>query len=664
MSQRIVRLGCDSLPPTPEALNGVDQMIVSSDCLVSDAAGLQAVRGWLHGGGRAWVMLDRVSPDTAARLLGTDVPCTIVDRVGLTEWQFDKGTGSPAGGELPQVMEMPSEFAGTAPKRFEGRLGLFEEPVDMVRTLAPDMNPAYTVNGWPAAFWRRCGRGQVLFTTLAPRGWVNQRPIDKEKIGSTNPADLYAASEPLRMLMAEFLRPYDPPTLLPADFQAYLAGRIGYRIVGRGTVVTILSMFCLGLLVVAAWLSRRGQLAHLGWLGPVTALSAALVLVALGTASRHAVPPTVTEVQLLEVTPYANDTPATGMLTLYQQDESPASLGAARGGTLLPDLKGLAGAAHRMVWTDLDRWHWEHLTLPAGLHSARFEATARLEPAPAASVTFDAKGAVGHVELGPLQRPGDAIIALPSRRNLAVKFSGRDGKFTAGPAEQFSVGQYMASSVFSDEQRRRRTVYQRLLERRNWPRYPMRPMLLTWADRLDLGFTFADEMQHSGSALVTIPLSIERPAPGTRVLIPSPFLTYHSVFVDGGSAVLYDPKHNEWVSARLTPGKALLRFQVPTSLLPLQVDKAAVTIDLQAQTRPLEIFARKGQQLKTLAKRQSPVGRLRIELDARELLQPDEGGGVYLGVAIGEAIKLPGETKAASEWKINELQLELAGRTP
>lgn len=660
--------------PTVESLQGLDQLIVSSDRPAADAAGLHAIRSWLHGGGRLWVMLDRTSPATVSLLLGEDFPCTVVDRVGLTEWQFRqerRATGPDDEGFFP--LERPKAQTDKDAARFAGQVETFEPPVEMVRILAPGVKTVHSINGWPVSFWRPSGRGQVLFTTLGPRGWVKPRARDdKERLNSQNPIVApFQESEPLRQLAAHFLLPYEKPTLPPQEFAQVLSDQIGYRIVGRGNVLAVLSTFCLGLAAAAGWLVARGrtaQLAHLGWIGPTGALMAAVLLVALGFLSRSAVPATVAELQLVEAAPGALDAPVSGLLALYNQEASSAPLGAEQGGIFLPDAKGQVGVTHRMVWTDLDRWHVENLSLAGGqVHAAPFATSARLDRPLSARVTFGPDGVLGQVALGPFQNAGDAVLALPSRRNFAVRFAlggGADGAFTAGPGDQLAPDQFLAALVLSAEQRRRQAVYQRLLNRRSWPRYPMRPMFFTWADPLDLGFTFAAGAHRAGSALVAIPLAIERPTAGTQVLIPGPFLTYHSVTLRGSLAALYDPKHNEWVSSMRAPAKTRLRFQIPPELLPLHVERATLTVDINAQARPFEVFAGQDEGLEVLPPTyHSPVGRLRIPIDRPNILQPDAAGGVYLGISVGAAEKLPGETSASSEWKIDDLQLELAGRT-
>jgi hypothetical protein len=351
----------------------------------------------------------------------------------------------------------------------------------------------------------------------------------------------------------------------------------------------------------------------------------------------------------------------TGLLALYNPGGPVAPLGAERGGVFLPAPEGQEGTTRRMVWTDLDHWHWENLTLAPGLHLLPFQAAAEIDQPLAARVTFGPEGVIGIAALGPLRDPGDALLALPSRRNLAVRFTGADGAFVAGPDDQLAPGQFLASGVLSDEQRHRQEVYRQLLDRRTGPRYPARPTFLTWAAPLDLGFALPAEARRTGAALAAIPLTTERPAPGTRVTIPGPFLPYQGVGRDGFS-LLYDPKNNEWVAARRTAARTLLRFQIPPELLPLRVERATLEVDVNAPGRPLEVLA--GEGATALATRHGPVGRLRFTIDRADVLQPDAEGGVYLGLAVGDPTGRPGATAPADEWQVNELQLELTGRVP
>src|SRR5690606_4351036 len=60
--KRMAYLRPDGLPPIVEAWAGVDQVVIAADSPVVGPAELLAMRRWLQGGGRLWVMLDQVDP--------------------------------------------------------------------------------------------------------------------------------------------------------------------------------------------------------------------------------------------------------------------------------------------------------------------------------------------------------------------------------------------------------------------------------------------------------------------------------------------------------------------------------------------------------------------------------------------------------------------------
>lgn len=706
---RLARFDGDTLPPTRESLDGLDELVVANDRPAADRAGVLALRNWLHAGGRLWVRLDRVSPATVSLLLGEDCPCTVVDRVGLTHWQivrerfvpdpdregFDHSSG-PLTAEEGRIGPSALADLGLKPDTksliVEGKIDDFEDPVEMVRVMAPDGSVVHTVNGWPASFWRRSGRGLVLFTTLGSRAWFRPRsknnPAPQEPL---NPVARFQVTQSLQDVAGPFLKPRTEPPLKAETFGPLLLEQVGYRILGRGFVLAILGGFCVGLAAAAWGLWRRGvSLALLGWAGPAAGLAAAILLIALGHQVREQIPPTAAAAQFVEIMPGAEDAPVTGLLGLYDLNGagSPPP-GSTRGGIFLPNFKGKEGATRRMVWTDMDSWHWENLALPPGLHLAPFESTVRISEPISARATFGPDGAIGRLDLGPLRNAADAILAFPFHRNLAVRFTGAAGGFTAGPGDQLARGQYLGADFLSSEQQRRQDIFKNLLERQSTPRYPARPTLLVWTDpldlgftfvegthprakrgkgtveHLDLGFTFPEETRQIGSALVTIPLTIDRPPPGTRLTIPAPFLSYRSLIRPELSLTpLYDSQRNEWLSYRTQPARTILRFQVPPELLPLRIDRAELEVDLNAQARPFEIFTQEGPKTEVLASQHSPVGKIRLVIDRPDALRLDASGGLYLGLAVGAAVRLPGVEQASSEWKINDLQLQLTGQIP
>ena len=142
-ADRVSRIPPGPLPPAEEAFDGTDHIIVACDRLADDAAGVRAMRHWLEQGGRVWVMLDRVRPETVAALLGDALDFEVVDHVGLTSIRIETQSLTPtppAPGERAE-----GEWKPPALQLDE------EQPVAFARVLLPaGERSKHTVEGWPA----------------------------------------------------------------------------------------------------------------------------------------------------------------------------------------------------------------------------------------------------------------------------------------------------------------------------------------------------------------------------------------------------------------------------------------------------------------------------------------------------------------------------------
>lgn len=635
LSPLVAILHEDFLPPVFESLDGLDQLVLAGDRLASDAAGLVAVRHWLHRGGRLWVMLDKVDPTTVELLLGNGFRCRIVDRVGLCR-------------VLIREVHERGEVSPHPPREFE-------EPVDLVRVLTTDVQVTHTVNGWPASFWQPVGKGEVLFTTLGARAWVRPRTASDPRRNMLLDEPASVADRPLAALGARLSQPRRAPILKPQQFEPYLAEQIGYRIVSRGSVIGVLGTFCVVLLGSWVWTAHKGQPQRMVWLGPVAAAACAAVLIGMGFRAREAARPTVAVAQLAEVEPGSDALVITGLAAIYNRQTSGAPLGAVRGGMFWPDMTGLGGTTRRMVRTDLDAWHWENLSLPAGVRTAPFEYATKISSPIEARAAFGPHGLTGSLTSGPFQGMADAIIATPSQMNLAVELDGKGG-FSAGVDNVLASGAFLGGALVSDEQRRRQLVYEQLLPGGPGSNYPHRPMFFAWASPLDMQFLFPPEARRGGSALLAVPLVIERSPPGTRVAIPSPLLPYRSVAGPRRQiSSAYNNTRHEWLELRVA-SQICLRFQVPREVLPIELDHAALTVRINAPSRSFELFGLSDGRPVTLATRNGPVGTLPpFRIDRADLLELDDQGGLLLGINVG------GDTADKSAWRIEQVQLTVTG---
>ena len=644
LSEYVRRVNPGPLPPTAEAFDGIDHFVVASGRLARDPDGLRALRRWLERGGKVWVMLDRIEPGgllpILGALLGEAVDFTVVDRVSLDHF----AVASVSAGEIP---------AGQPDQQHD-------RPVDFVRVLLPATEQVqHTVNGWPVWFSRQVGRGKLVFTTLGSRGWFLPRTPENWPTWFTwfkHDPTLPVPTSALEVLATAMQPPREESPFRTEAFRPLVAGEIGYVVIGRGTVGLVFGIFLLALLALRFVLKRFRRPELLGWLAPAAALVVACVFVALGESSRKAAPPTVAVAQFVDAVPGTGEVAIHGLLAVYRPDSGPAEAAAERGGLFELDLKGVEGPTRRLILSDRGAWHWENMSLPAGVLWAPFRYAAPTGAPLTAVARFGSGGLEGKLEAGPFTADlADAVLATPSGRNLALRL-GRDGTFRAGPADILPGGQFLPGAVLSDVQQQRQGLYRKFLAK---PGAALggRNVLLAWSRPVDTHFRFMPGVRTVGTALLLVPLQLERIAPGARALIPGPFVTCQRI-VRG-------------IPTRLTrEGRAAvvleLRFQLPPAVLPFEVERARLTVRIDAPSRRVSVSGRADGKAVEISRVESPLDPIRADIAKGRLLVLDDGGGLRLTLTVSDLLgggrAEAGASQREQKWTIEYVELEVTGR--
>jgi hypothetical protein len=639
--QRVER---GQIAPMAKAFDGIDHFILASNRIADDPTGMRALRHWLQQGGKVWVMLDRVYPKTVAPLLGDALDFELVDRVDLTHFQIQPHSEGERLSEppLPQAHDRPVEFARVLLPAHE-----------LIR---------HSVNGWPVWFTRKVGRGEVIFTTLGFRGWVRARTPRDNEPGSPFAADpsFPVPISPLDEIGMVLQPPPEKRTFGVESFQPMLTEEIGYSVIGRGTVIGTIGAFLLAGLALGFALRRSSRPELLGWLGPAAALGAAGVFLLLGEFSRRSVPPTVAVGQIVNAVPGKDEAAVRGLLAVYRPESGIVEAGADEGGFFELDMSGIEGQVRRLVLTDMDTWRWENLTLPAGVRAGSFHDSFRIGEPIRAVARFGPEGLEGKIT-GPCQELADALLSTPSGRNLSLHLR-PDGSFRAGNADILPKGDFLTGAVLSDRQQKRQAIYRAFLNR---PRTVGEPgastsggnVVLAWAKPLDLPFHLSSEARRVGSALVVVPLQLEKSAPATTVSIPGPLLTYQRILDAGPIRPVLESR--EAIDMHL-------RFQLPREVLPFQVERGRLTVKIDAPSRRVTIAGRENTRLVPLHSTDSPLDPMRVEITEPGLLRLDPDGGLHLNLTISDMIqreKARTSGQVTEKWTIDNLELEVSGRT-
>ncbi len=625
LSDHIDRLPPGILGPTEQSFDGIDHLIVASDDLTGDVAGMRAARRWLEQGGRAWVMLDRVDPDKVAELLGDGLDFQVVDRVELTSFRIDEAAGDAFHPPL-QVDE--------------------EQPVTFARVLLPaGERVKHSVNGWPVWFTRQVGRGKVVFTALGPRGWYQ-------------PKQPGAAREPTEAL-EEAAQELQPPPRTGAfsidDFRPMLIADIGYSAVGFWTVALVFGGFLLAALALGAvlWKSRRRE--WLGFIGPAAAFGAVGVFVALGEASRRSAPPTTATAQLVDADPGTGEAAVHGLMAVYWPNDGAVEAASEQGGFYEFAETGAKGQTRRFVQTDIDSWHWDEPWLSRDPRFAPFHAVIATETPITAVAHFGTDGLEGKLSSGPFHDAADAVLTPPNGRSLAVHLN-PDGTFRVGGGDVLPAEQYLAGAVLTDRRQRRQEVYRKYLKPPSTGRPDGPDVLLAWAEPTDLHLTPIPNARIVGDALLAIPLRLDRPAAGSDVTIPGPLLPYRQI-INNVSA--RPPKEGN------SDADMHLRFQLPASVLPLRVEQARLTAKINAPSRRVVIAGAADAAPVVVGSWDNPLDPIRVDIADEHLLRLDEDGGLHLNVSLKSANRDQDQNLFAApgsdKWSIEYLEVEIRG---
>ncbi len=608
-------------PAGEELLDGLDHLVISDDRIMTDAAGLGAIRRWVTGGGRLWIMADRVPPELLEALLGDEHALTVVDQVGITH---------------ARVVAAPGTSAASP---FERDL---DRPAPLVRVLADNIEPVFLVEGWPAAFWKSSGNGRILVTTLGADGWLRPRQPQDPNPNAVNGGSFktgFFPGEPLNKLAADFFTRRPPAALSPAVAEEQVRQMIGYTIPSRGLVLGTLLGFTGLLAASAVWLSRTGRLEWLGVATPVASVLACGLLLGAGMNAQSEIAEATTTVQYVQAVPGTDDIRMNGVAGVFTQGHgATAALSGTGGGWMLPEMSGIEGTTRRLVWTDLDRWSWENLTQKPGLRTIHTQASGRAATPVSASAGFLTGQLAGHVSLPTGLQPSDAILATPAGR-IGITLDG-DGQWTAD--EELGEGQYLSANVLSDEQQRRTRILSAMLQSTPTQTVPLVPTLYVWTQPWPVGLSYYGDPTVGGSALVSIPVHWQRPPAGTEFTIPRPLLTYREVTGpdDVRPSGFFDNRAGQWVE-RTGRTAGWVAFDLPHALLPLETRRVDVTFKVIGSMGRLELSGFQAGAVRSLKIWDNPVGTLTFSMENGSLMPIDPSGRLMFRVEAGVANTAP-----------------------
>ena len=606
------------LPPTHGALDELDQVVIAGNHLQKDTTGIVSLRRWIRNGGRVWIMLDVTSEALVNELLGDDSSHSIIDRVELNEFQFEMNS---------VLTEGPNTNGGDWSS---------ETPVEMVRVLTDSDDVVCRIDGWPAAFRERVGDGQVLFTTVGTLGWLNENGF---------------ASNALYQISREFFEPRNQPTDFQEAMIPILDEEIGYQIPSRRLAGIVLGLNVLVILVAGTWWARQRRLERLAILVPASAIITTVIMLTIGKQHASSVPSMVVTGQVVQVRNATDEADVSTVLAVYSQDAGDLGLVAAGGTLTMPVENEGPSDTQRVRIDDNGASRWFGSDQPPGvIRHLVSDSSVQLTRPISARGTFDADGFSGSVTGIESERFDDGVIVAFPSPPTAVMSSAQESGGSAGPTwdiraditSQLSPQQFVPGNMLSDDQRVRQEFLRGVFSSTSQTSteetsFGSKLSLLCWTDPLDLGVEFSDRFDRNGTALVSVPIQIERPAAGSDFAIPATFIGTDLFDTGRGISTVYNPRTGKWIDESNNPKETELLFRFPDSLSSMTLKRVNVKLKMNAPSRKLIIKTLVDGKPEMIYEEKDPTGLVQFTIDREDALGLHEQGGLWMSVEVTES---------------------------
>lgn len=610
-----------SAPADAASIAALD-MITLSDPAGFTAAQAKAIRHWVNAGGRLWIMLDETGPELPASILGEDWRVTTLGRVELSRYEI-RGHGDS------HAME-------------------HDYPTQFVMTHAgPGVEVLMEAEGYPAAMRWAVGEGQVMVTTLAPQGWLDDKGAPSVAMEFIKP---FVPNPQARRTTSAERAERDIAHLMPQ-----VSAQVGYRVPSRAVVGGVLAVFLMGVLVTGLWMLSRGRMEWTAPLAVVMAFVASGVMVTFGWVVLRQTPGVMGSTTRTILEPAADTASLAGMLTAYRRPGSPRTDTLVyHGPPPVPSGKLFTGGA-RLIKIDRDVWSLENINLAPG-EAHTFPVAGAVEVTPArvvGSLTEDA------VELRWMGDPGgtlEDLLFVTGRGRLAVRSMG-DGKLRAAFSDVLPAGQFIQSGVLSQQQMEHAAVYAQLLED---GREIERPMLIGWRDQAPIRVEALDDTEARHADLLMVPVQFDRPEPGQTLRVPSALMSMSSYRNPrlGVSSTAYDAANGVWLPNLSGPQTVMMRYTLPANFRAMQPQRIDVRITLTSPGRPYEVVTVAGGKLHVAYTGSDASGQFEVQIDDPSMLEITPDGEVLVGVRVmaGPA------TQENRAWTLSRLDVDVIGR--
>ncbi|MCA9127613.1 MAG: hypothetical protein KDB22_11030 [Planctomycetales bacterium] len=623
------------LPLNQADYSVLDLLIVSEEKVLHDAATIEAIKQFLTNGGHAWIMLDKIDSSLLRGLYGTGQSCETLDELQLNEFTVS--------------------VTGTSARlSAEDRTCVFDDPVIMKRVVQSGGRVSHSIDGWPAAIWMDIGYGKLLLTTLDSFAWIKPRTEQlsfDQRFQSAFTARVWASELGAEINEKRAARPLEEEV----DYAMQL---IGNPVVPRSWVAAALSGFCLLLLAAGAWRIFAGDLSWLGVVAPALAVVVGLMLVFAASWVRRDIPESVSRLQVIEITEDGR--------TALTREQAAVYLASSRSMELQSHVDGLAEAdekissgIRRQTLVDFQDWELTNQDWPPGAWQYKSHYATPTEGL-TVRAHFTAEGLKLRLPTGlPSQLEdvvlryvaGDALLCAPDADGLLA-----DDSLAAG-GERWITG-----SLISDEQQRRLQIFQQYFQSIDRSK-PLTKRVFGWTAAWDQGPEWNVDLQHNGSALVSLPVKLSRPDVGQSVFIPHGMIQLRRDQDDSSQTFAFNDSTGEWERELTVGANAKLEFVLPAEVIPMEPEELLLALDITAPHRIVRLLAVVDDEPVELVRLVNPSLPWSATINEPAILRALRDGVLPVLLEVSERTDVSGSSPTTSvvAWQVNHLRLSVRG---
>lgn len=623
-----------SVPLNQADWAGLDLFVISDPNVLVDGAFVESLRRYVASGGRLWIMLDLVPCKLVRPLLGVNQQCEEIDRVELNDFVVN-----PIG-TIVQHAE-------------QERRVVSETDLLMVRVLQEGGRVRFDVEGWPAAIEMNVGYGQILLTTLDSRAWIE--PSTKK---SAKGESFQSSYQPRVWAKYFSVDANESRSLLPLTERVdYPLSQIGNPVVPRKWVAVALIGFFVALTVLGLWFAYLGRLTAIGWLVPIATILLSIGLVSAANWVRRDISESVSRFQTVELSDDGNFAHIREQAAVYLGTSVSMQLESSQDGTARSDETVTSGVP-RFVQEDFQKWSLANDAWPPGVW--RHDAEAILP-----TLQIVAHGVLSNTGLH-LRLPADVSWDL---ENPILSFATgdpmlcdpSDGGFWVNNTIHVEGDRWISGSLLSDEQQRRLELYRAFFQPNNKIHRPTR-RLFGWTPPWNYSHWNRD-LKQLGSALVSMPIELERPMVGAEVFVPHGLIRLQRDLSNVSLTASYDDRTGVWRKENSAGADLGLQFVLPEEIVPFAAKAIVLELDIRAPQRDVSVAIRTKSGFIERVKLESPSIPWSETITDVDLLESARDGILDVQMKISESRIQQSQGMMASviPWHIDHFHVNMRG---